>query len=166
MPKGILRKDGKSGRAAIRSIPADELLPQYEEYMNIALKENKCKTEADAIKKKIYIEIVEAIQKKFEEKKLYGVRRYNIIYFDETADFNFDDKLKAKYQCHFNEIVISSIQQSVERRIDGTKKYKYELNDWQKKLMQNYLEQLLGKTTETIEIPEEDEEDDVWLAVI
>lgn len=159
LPKGILRQEGKRGKAATRLIPDDDLLPKYNEYMQQALETNECKTEIDAIKKGIYLDILQSIEEKFAEEKLFGVKRYSVVDMYLT-DFGYNPGTKQIYQQHFKGTVIKSIEKSINNRINGKKHYKYELNDWQKKLMKNYLEQLLGEATETITDPKEEPE---WL---
>lgn len=165
LPKGILRQEGKRGAAAKRLVQDDDLLQQYNDYMQQCLEANECSTELQAIEKGIYFEIISSIQKQFEEEKLYGVKRYGVIEGYLQEDFRYDHNTKRTHQAHFRNVVLQSIEKSVLRRIDGSKVYKYELNEWQKKLMKNYLEQLLGKDTELQEI-EELEEEPEWLSQI
>lgn len=162
LPKGILRQEGKSGQAAKRLVQADDLLPQYNDYMKQCLEVNQCKTELQAIEKGIYFDIVSSIQKQFAEENLYGVRRYSVIEVYLQEGFRYKLNKKRTHQNHFRDVVIQSIEKSVLRRIDGSKAYKYELNEWQKNLIRNYLEQLLGTTSEPLEA-EEPEEELEWL---
>lgn len=163
LPKGILRQQGSKGKAATKLVSDDELLPKYNEFMQMYLEEFKCKTERDAIERGLYLNIIKKIEAKFEEEKLYGVKRYSVICFDEDMEFEYKHSKKTEFQNHFQEIVLEQIETAVKNRIEGTKKYKLELKDWQKKLLKNYLDQLLGNEVEAVEIPDEDEE---WLALL
>lgn len=162
LPKGILRQEGKTGKAARRIIPDNALLDRYNLYEQELLEEAKCKSIPDAIQKGIYYDITKAVHARFEEEGIFGVERYNLISVHGELDFDYDIKKKWSYQVHLREIVLASIEKSLLNRINGTKKYKYELNDWQKRLMKNYLDQLLGKETEIITQDDNDEEP-AWL---
>lgn len=165
IPKGILRQEGARGKAAKILQPDNDLLPRYNELEKEFIKVKGCISIQDAIQSKKYFEIINDIQKKFEEENKYGVKRYNVISFEGELNFVYDREKKKMYQEHLYKVVITSIEKSVNNRINNTKKYKKKLNDWQKKLLQNYLEQLLGKETETIEGEPETEESD-WLDLI
>lgn len=165
LPKGILRQEGKTGKAAHRLIPDNVLLDRYNLYEQELLEEANCKSIPDAIQKGIYFDITKAVRARFEEEGIYGVERYNLISVQGELEFEYNHGKKISYQVHFQEVVLASIAKSLRNRINGTKKYKYELNDWQKRLMQNYLEQLLGNETETIE-QDDDDEEPAWLNLI
>lgn len=161
LPKGILRQAGKRGKSAKRLVQDDELLPKYNEYEQMYLEAYDCKTIQDALQKGVYFDVLDKVVSKFEEEKLYGVKRYNLIIFEGQIDGYRDYKKKALYQGHLQEVVIASIEKSVFNRINDTKDYKYKLNDWQKSLLMYYLDQFLGNETEEVE-----EEQPEWLSLI
>ena len=71
LPKGILRHLNSQNTILM---PANELMPIYQEYMGECLREYECRSEIQAIKRGLYFEITDAITDRFIEKKdLYGV---------------------------------------------------------------------------------------------
>ena len=160
LPKGILRQRGQRGKAGRELVMDDDLLEKYNEYEAEYVKEYKCNSIQDALQQGVYFKILEHIKERFEEEKLYGVKRYNMISFEGEINIRYDYKKKALYQGHLQEVILASIEKSVNNRINDAKDYKYKLNDWQKSLMYNYLCQLLGEEVEEIE------EEPAWLDAI
>ena len=152
LPKGILRQEGRSGNAAKETVPDNELLEKYDEYLQSVLKLAKCKDVRDAVKQGKYLQVIKAVEELFAKKdKKYGVKRYNLITFEYDLDFEIDSDLRDAYQEHFRQVIYESVEKSVQNRISGNREYKFKLNKYSKLLLQNYLDQLLGRTANCLE---------------
>ena len=145
LPKGILRKRGKRAKGFVAD---DKLLDKFNEYEKKILEKRGFKTIQDAIENEKYFEIYNEIQEEFEKEGIYGIQRCNVISFDYCKfKFVYDSKKRELYQSHFRQVVFDAIKKSVDNRINETKEYKHKLTDCQKRILQNYLNQLLGKET-------------------
>ena len=91
------------------------------------------------------------------KRKKYKVKRLNVVQVDDFDVFDgsfIDPQTTEIYQQHFKETVLTSIEKSCLDRIEDTEEYTPPLTDAQKKQLQNYLDQLLGKVHELTEYPE------------
>jgi hypothetical protein len=157
-PKGILRSRSKNNSQLIDD---DKLLDKYNEVEAETLKELKCKDIKDVVRQGRYQELIEIIQGKFEIDRKYNVKKFNVI---EVTDFNIVENSKRlrnhkklnEYQRHFREIIFTSVEKSCMRRIEDTEnKYKFKLNENQKKLLKTYLDNMLGREKVVIEVVED-----------
>lgn len=140
LPKGILREDGKN------TVPDNGLLPLYEEYMKDCLSEHNCRSEMEAVKKRVYSDIVNEIKAKFEEEKnIHGVKRYNLIEIPvgEIRDFKVDNNKRVRLRIKCCRIIVDSIMKSVSNRCNDAKAYRRPLNQQEKKVLLSCLSQLL-----------------------
>lgn len=152
LPKGILRQEGKTGKASEEFVPANELMELYNERLQGVLKLRGCKDMRDAVTKGKYLDVIESVANIFAKKdKKYGVKQYNLITFEGDLEFKIDDDIRTEYQEHFRQVIYDSIEKSIQNRISGNKEYKFKLNEYSKLLLQNYLEQLLGRTKNCLE---------------
>lgn len=152
LPKGILRQEGKTGKAAEELVPANELQESYDKRIQGVLKLRRCNDLRDAVMKGKYLDVIESVAKIFERiDKKYGVKQYNVITFEGDLEFKIDDDLRMEYQEHFRQVIYDSIEKSIQNRILGKKEYKFKLNEYSKLLLQNYLDQLLGRTMSCLE---------------
>ena len=145
LPKGILRHLNSQNTILM---PANELMPIYQEYMGECLREYECRSEIQAIKRGLYFEITDAITDRFiEEKDLYGVRRYNRIEInmDYIKTFKKNANKKWQLQRKFRRVVVESIYQSVRRRCLDLKEYSQKLAPVEKLILLNYFRQMLQK---------------------
>lgn len=154
LPKGILRARSKKNKTKMID---NDLLPQYDEWFEEELKSRRLSVFL-AIKQGKYRDCEEAVEKRFEtEMKKYKVKRLNVIQANDFDVFDgsfIDPQTTEIYQQHFKENVLASIEKSCLDRIADTKEYTPPLTDAQKKQLQNYLDQLLGKVHELTEFPE------------
>ena len=145
LPKGILRHLNSQNTILM---PANELMPIYQEYMGECLREYECRSEIQAIKRGLYFEITDAITDRFiEEKDLYGVRRYNRIEINMDYIMTFKKNANKKWQLQrkFRRVVVESIYQSVRRRCLDLKEYSQKLAPVEKLILLNYFRQMLQK---------------------
>ena len=145
LPKGILRHLNSQNTILM---PANELMPIYQEYMGECLREYECRSEIQAIKRGLYFEITDAITDRFiNEKDLYGVRRYNRIEInmDYIKTFKKNANKKWQLQRKFRRVVVESIYQSVRRRCLDLKEYSQKLAPVEKLILLNYFRQMLQK---------------------
>ena len=145
LPKGILRHLNSQNTILM---PANELMPIYQEYMGECLREYECRSEIQAIKRGLYFEITDAITDRFIEKKdLYGVRRYNRIEINMDYIMTFKKNANKKWQLQrkFRRVVVESIYQSVRRRCLDLKEYSQKLAPVEKLILLNYFRQMLQK---------------------
>ncbi|NSG60808.1 hypothetical protein [Blautia massiliensis (ex Durand et al. 2017)] len=145
LPKGILRHLNSQNTILM---PANELMPIYQEYMGEYLREYECRSEIQAIKRGLYFEITDAITDRFiEEKDLYGVRRYNRIEINMDYIMTFKKNANKKWQLQrkFRRVVVESIYQSVRRRCLDLKEYSQKLAPVEKLILLNYFRQMLKK---------------------
>lgn len=143
LPKGILRHLNSQNTILM---PANELMPIYQEYMGECLREYECRSEIQAIKRGLYFEITDAITDRFiEEKDLYGVRRYNRIEINMDYIMTFKKNANKKWQLQkkFRRVVVESIYQSVRRRCLDLKEYSQKLAPVEKLILLNYFRQML-----------------------
>lgn len=155
IPKGILRNERKYSRTNknVVTTPDDELLDTYNDYEKEFIEDCGFKNIADVINNGLYKDMLQYIKGEFEEKKLYGVKKLNRIYlpddvYNEVLHFQIDTKTKEKYQEHFKEIILDSIEKSVLNRIYEVKDYSFKTNDKQKEILKDYFEQLSGRQLE------------------
>lgn len=162
LSKGILRACGKNSKTKMID---NDLLPQYDEWFAEEL-QSRGLSVFQAINQGKYQDCDEAVAKRFEtEMKKYKVKRLNVIQANDfdVSDGSFIDSQTTKiYQQHFKETVLASIEKSCLDRIADTEDYTPPLTDAQKKQLQNYLDQLLGKVHELTEYPEPELDMD-WL---
>lgn len=145
LPKGILRHLNSQNTILM---PANELMPIYQEYMGECLREYECRSEIQAIKRGLYFEITDAITDRFiEEKDLYGVRRYNRIEINMDYIMTFKKNANKKWQLQrkFRRVVVESIYQSVRRRCLDLKEYSQKLAPVEKLILLNYFRQMIQK---------------------
>ena len=145
LPKGILRHLNSQNTILM---PANDLMPIYQEYMGECLREYECRSEIQAIKRGLYFEITDAITDRFiEEKDLYGVRRYNRIEINMDYIMTFKKTANKKWQLQrkFRRVVVESIYQSVRRRCLDLKEYSQKLAPVEKLILLNYFRQMLQK---------------------
>ena len=145
LPKGILRHLNSQNTILM---PANELMPIYQEYMGECLREYECRSEIQAIKRGLYFEITDAITDRFiEEKDLYGDRRYNRIEINMDYIMTFKKNANKKWQLQrkFRRVVVESIYQSVRRRCLDLKEYSQKLAPVEKLILLNYFRQMLQK---------------------
>lgn len=145
LPKGILRHLNSQNTILM---PANELMPIYQEYMGECLRKYECRSEIQAIKRGLYFEITDAITDRFiEEKDLYGVRRYNRIEINMDYIMTFKKNANKKWQLQrkFRRVVVESIYQSVRRRCLDLKEYSQKLAPVEKLILLNYFRQMLQK---------------------
>ena len=145
LPKGIMKQTNSKNKIMI---PANELLPYYEEYMANYLRMYNYASEFEAVRGGDYSNIVELIQACFEEDfKVYGVKRYNLITIDSEVididDFEYNPVKKAKLQREFRFIVLESIMKTVRKRCIEERAYKKQLNVEEKRLLLEYFKQML-----------------------
>lgn len=158
LPKGILRHLNSQNTILM---PANELMPIYQEYMGECLREYECRSEIQAIKRGLYFEITDAITDRFiNEKDLYGVRRYNRIEInmDYIKTFKKNANKKWQLQRKFRRVVVESIYQSVRRRCLDLKEYSQKLAPVEKLILLNYFRQMLKKMILMQEYKEEMEQ--------
>lgn len=152
IPKGILRNEHKYSKSKknVVTIPDDELLGEYDGYVSEFTRNCGFHNIADIINNGLYGDMLQYIKGEFEEKKLYGVTKLNKIYlpndvYDEVFHFQIDTKTKEKYQEHFKEIIMDSVEKSVLNRINGVKEYSFKMNDIQRNILKDYFEQFSGR---------------------
>lgn len=158
LPKGILRHLNSQNTILM---PANELMPIYQEYMGECLREYECRSEIQAIKRGLYFEITDAITDRFiEEKDLYGVRRYNRIEINMDYIMTFKKNANKKWQLQrkFRRVVVESIYQSVRRRCLDLKEYSQKLAPVEKLILLNYFRQMLKEMVLMQEYKEEMEQ--------
>ena len=158
LPKGILRHLNSQNMILM---PANELMPIYQEYMGECLREYECRSEIQAIKRGLYFEITDAITDRFiEEKGLYGVRRYNRIEINMDYIMTFKKNANKKWQLQrkFRRVVVESIYQSVRRRCLDLKEYSQKLAPVEKLILLNYFRQMLKEMVLMQEYKEEMEQ--------
>lgn len=158
LPKGILRHLNSQNTILM---PANELMPIYQEYMGECLREYECRSEIQAIKRGLYFEITDAITDRFiEEKDLYGVRRYNRIEINMDYIMTFKKNANKKWQLQrkFRRVVVESIYQSVRRRCLDLKEYSQKLAPVEKLILLNYFRQMLKEMVLIQEYKEEMEQ--------
>ena len=163
IPKGILRNERKCSRTNknVVTIPDDGLLDDYNGYEKKFIDECGFKNIADVINNGLYKDMLQYIKGKFEEKKLYGVKKLNRIYLPddmhkEVSDFRIDTETKEKYQEHFKEIILDSVEKTVLNRINGAKKYSFKMNCEQKSILKDYFEQLSSRKLGDLELFDDD----------
>lgn len=158
LPKGILRHLNSQNTILM---PANELMPIYQEYMGECLRKYECRSEIQAIKRGLYFEITDAITDRFiEEKDLYGVRRYNRIEINMDYIMTFKKNANKKWQLQrkFRRVVVESIYQSVRRRCLDLKEYSQKLAPVEKLILLNYFRQMLKEMVLMQEYKEEMEQ--------
>lgn len=131
LPKGILRAEGSG------IIPEDDLLIEYNIYMEWFLDFFKCKTEHAAIIYGKYFDVTEAIKNEFATRasdKKYDVTKLNKITVasDYFKDFEPDDTQKNIMQEAFRRTILNTILAGIQRRCFSEKHYKEELS-WDEK---------------------------------
>lgn len=144
MPKGILRFEGIRSLAAKRKIPDDSLLEEYNKREKEIMQEYGFKSIIEAVKKEKYLVIQERVQTSFEAEKKMGVKRVNKIdipgeMFIEINKYDINQDIVLEYQKHFCKIVVESVSQSVEKRINQDDKYKLKLSTGKKEMLKTYL---------------------------
>lgn len=167
IPKGILRNDRKCSRTKknVVTIPDDGLLNKYDSYEKEYIENRGYKSIADIISNELYSDMMKYIKGRFAEKKIYGVTKLNRIELSddmhkEVSDFRIDTETKEKYQEHFREIILDSVEKTVLNRINGAKKYSFKMNCEQKSILKDYFEQLSSRKLGDLELFDDEEDDD------
>ncbi|WP_143318733.1 hypothetical protein [Clostridium sp. HBUAS56010] len=152
MPKGILRNEHRFSKStkSIVPIPDDGLLEEYDNYANQFIKNCGFNDITNVVDFGLYNDMLKYIKEKFEQRKLYAVKKLNKISlpedtYKEVLSFQADTETKEKYQKHFKEIILDCVEKSVVNRINEAKEYSFKLNNKQKNILKDYFEQLSSR---------------------
>lgn len=145
LPKGILVKQSENSS---HTVPKDELLPDYNEYMKVLLDMYDCVSEAVAVRKNYYSVFTGMISDVYKQEGIYGVKRVNLIrinadMFKGQKKFKRDSRLRTQLQSKMRDIILSSILKTIENRCVSTKQYSLELTIEEKRLMIGYFSQMM-----------------------
>ena len=141
LPKGILRKASKRSE---KEIIDDKLLERYNRYEKEVLRILKFKNISEAITKEKYSDIVEAVQRRFEESNIYGIKKTNVINYNHAnIEIKYNSKKRKEYQNHLRKVILMSIKNTINKRVHNLKEYRNPLNGKEKYLMSKYYTQLL-----------------------
>lgn len=141
LPKGIVRDYSVRNK---KQVVDNELLVTYNKYEQEALNELGYKDLKEAFEMNNGLQVHKLIIEKFKSDKIYGVKKTNIINFDDAKKIiEYNPKLKREYQNSLRIIIISSIINSILCRVNKVKTYKYNLTEEENIIILGYTKDLL-----------------------